>query len=46
MDQEYHTSHITENKQNFLTSIIVKTNISDHIKMKEDGCTHKRNFIE
>jgi hypothetical protein len=36
-DQELHTSHIVENKQNFLTSIIVKINIFDHIKIKEDG---------
>jgi hypothetical protein len=36
-DQESHTSHIAENKQNFLTSIIVKIKIYDHIKIKEDG---------
>jgi hypothetical protein len=29
-DQEPHTSHIVENKHNFLTSIIVKINIFDH----------------
>jgi hypothetical protein len=36
-DQESHTLHIAENKQNFLTSIRVKINIYDHIKIKDDG---------
>ena len=44
MDHEYHTSHITKNKQNFLTSIIVKINIYDHKKIKEDGPDAQENF--